>query len=179
MKRSMLRRRYQSWTSSALKNWIPRTKFIAPSTCLSTAIKSGGDSYLKGTWIEIWTSLKSVRITKQLILIIVRANFLVPTLMDKVYLEGERQANLEVLVPILVNQTNSELFPRKQQQQCHCIRCEIPWFFMAVLFASYCQLCRKGWRRNNGPDDSGGLSHWLWKYCPQGPLGSQVNILAV
>ena len=67
-----------------------------------------------------------MRIAKQLILIIVRANFLVPTLMDKVYLEGERQANLEVLVPILVNQTNSELFPRKQQQQCHCIRCEIP-----------------------------------------------------
>ena len=29
-------------------------------------------------------------------LIIVRANFLVPTLMDKVYLEGERQASLEV-----------------------------------------------------------------------------------
>lgn len=29
-------------------------------------------------------------------MIIVRANFLVPTLMDKVYLEGERQASMEV-----------------------------------------------------------------------------------
>ena len=32
-----------------------------------------------------------------------RANFLVPTLMDKVYLEGERQANLEVVLSCFGN----------------------------------------------------------------------------
>ena len=32
-----------------------------------------------------------------------RANFLVPTLMDKVYLEGERQANLEVVLSSVGN----------------------------------------------------------------------------